>query len=129
VALVGIGVVMPELSKASEQLSAQGVANDVVCLTSADLVFRALQARRGLQPGDDSILDALLPADRACPIVAVIDGHPHALAFLGGIRGVPIACLGVHDFGQTGDVADLYRHFGIDAETIVATALEILERP
>jgi pyruvate dehydrogenase E1 component len=29
--------------------------------------------------------------------------------------------LGVEHFGQTGTVADLYRHFGIDAEGIVKT--------
>ena len=37
----------------------------------------------------------------------------------------PIACLGVDDFGQSGDVDDLYRHFGIDAETIVGAALDL----
>ena len=31
---------------------AAGIACDVVCLTSADLVFRALQARRGAPPPD-----------------------------------------------------------------------------
>lgn len=28
--------------------------------------------------------------------------------------------MGVDDFGQSGDVGDLYKHFGIDSETIVA---------
>ena len=32
----------------------------------------------------------------------------------------PIACLGVDDFGQSGDVDDLYRYFGIDADTSTA---------
>ena len=34
----------------------------------------------------------------------VLDGHPHTLAFLSAIRCVPIASLGVSDFGQSGDV-------------------------
>ena len=97
-----------------------------MCLTSADLVFRALQARQGLADGDDAILDELFPADRAAPIVTVLDGHPHTLSFLSAIRGVPIACLGVHDFGQSGDVDDLYRHVGIDADTIVGAAVDLL---
>ena len=102
----------------------------MVCLTSADLVFRALQARRGLGGGedaDDAILDELFPADRVTPIVSVLDGHPHTLSFLAAIRGAPIACLGVSDFGQSGDVADLYRYFGIDTDTIVGAALDLLE--
>ena len=58
--------------------------------------------------------------------MTVLDGHPHTLGFLGAVRSVPIACLGVDDFGQSGDVDDLYRHFGIDAETIVGAALDLI---
>ena len=54
--------------------------------------------------------------------MTVLDGHPHTLAFLAAVNGTPIACLGVQDFGQSGDVDDLYRHFGIDADTIVGAA-------
>ena len=39
---------------------------------------------------------------------------------------MPIASLGVDDFGQSGDVEDLYRHFGIDADTIVGAALDLI---
>ena len=42
------------------------------------------------------------------------------------VRGVPVASLGVDDFGQSGDVDDLYEHFGIDAETIVGAALDLI---
>jgi pyruvate dehydrogenase E1 component len=118
---------MPEVIAAADALGTAGVACDVVCLTSADLVFRALQARQGLQEGDDAILDALFPPDRIAPIVTVLDGHPHTLTFLSAIRCAPIACLGVDDFGQSGDVEDLYRHFGIDTETIVGAAIDLLE--
>ncbi len=126
VTLIGVGAVMPEVLAAAAELDDAGHAVDVACLTSPDLVFRALRARQGLAEGDDAILDAVLPAQRAAPIVTVLDGHPHTLSFLGSIRGVPIACLGVDGFGQSGDVDDLYRHFGIDAETIVGAALDLL---
>ena len=53
------------------------------------------------------------------PVVSVLDGHSHALAFLGGALGVPQRALGVDDFGQSGTRADLYRHYGIDAAAIV----------
>jgi pyruvate dehydrogenase E1 component len=125
--LVGVGAAMPEVLGASDALDAAGIANDVVCLTSPDLVFRALQARQGLGDGDDAILDELFPRDRAQPIVSVLDGHPHTLSFLSAIRCVPIACLGVTDFGQSGDVDDLYRYFGIDTDTIIGAALDLLE--
>jgi pyruvate dehydrogenase E1 component len=125
--LVGVGAVMPEVLAASEALDGAGIATDVVCLTSPDLVFRALQVRQGLGDGDDAILDELFPVDRAQPIVSILDGHPHTLSFLSAIRCVPVACLGVSDFGQSGDVEDLYRHFGIDTDTIIGAALDLLE--
>ena len=48
-------------------------------------------------------------------------------SFLAGIRQTPIACLGVDDFGQSGDVPDLYRAFGIDTDTIVGAASDLIE--
>jgi len=99
----------------------------VICLTSADLVFRAVQARRGLANWPTDVLEALFPPGRAAPIVAVLDGHPHTLSFLGSINSVPITCLGVNDFGQVGEVEDLYRNFGIDAPTIVGAAWDLLD--
>jgi pyruvate dehydrogenase E1 component len=89
-------------------------------------VFRALRARQGLSEDDHSILDRLLPGDRRAPIVGVIDGHPHTLAFLGSVRGDPASYLGVTDFGQSGDIGDLYPHHGIDADTIAGAALDLL---
>jgi pyruvate dehydrogenase E1 component len=126
VTLAGMGAIMPEVLAAADELGAAGIAADVVCLTSADLVFRALQARQGLGEGDHAMLDELFAPDRAAPLVSVLDGHPHTLSFLSAIRRVPIASLGVADFGQSGDVGDLYRHFGIDTETIVGAALDLL---
>lgn len=127
VALVGMGAVMPQVLRAARILNGFGLLCDVICLTSADLVFRAQQVRCGLQEGDDSILEVLFPPERRAPMVSVLDGHPHTLSFLGRISGVPLTCLGVAEFGQVGDVMDLYRHFGIDAETIAGAAMDLLD--
>jgi len=127
IVLAGMGAILPDVLIAADELSAAGLAIDVICLTSADLVFRALQARQGLAEGDHAILDVLFPPERRAPIVTVLDGHPHTLAFLSAVRCVPIANLGVAGFGQSGDVQDLYEHFGIDAETIIGAALDLTD--
>ncbi len=71
---------------------------------------------------------ALPERAQAAPIVAVLDGHPHTLAFLSAdpraCRSPASAC---SDFGQSGDVPDLYAHFGIDAETIIGAALDLAD--
>ena len=116
-----MGALVPEAVAAADALTEEaGLGVEVVCVTSADLLFRALQARAGLADADPGILDRLFPAAR--PLVTVLDGHPHTLAFLGS----PIACLGVQRFGQAGDIADLYEHHEIDAESVVGAALDLL---
>jgi pyruvate dehydrogenase E1 component len=60
-------------------------------------------------------------------LVTALDGHPHTLSFLGAVHGAPLSALGVSDFGQVGDVSDLYRHFGIDVQTIVGAALDLVD--
>jgi pyruvate dehydrogenase E1 component len=126
VTIAAMGAVLPEALAAAEELERGGVATDVAVVTSADLLFRALRARSGLGDGDESALDAVLPADRAAPLVTVLDGHPHTLAYLGLVRGVPVAPLGVERLGQSGDVADLYEHHGIDTDTIAGAAADLL---
>ena len=48
--------------------------------------------------------------------------HPATLGWLGAIHGHRTRALGVEHFGQTGSIAELYRHYGIDANAIVAAA-------
>lgn len=127
ITLVGMGVVMPEVVSAADELDACGISTDVVCVTSADLLYRAARARRGLNDASPEILDSLFPQRRVSPIVSVIDGHPHTLAFLAGLYGQPATQLGVEEFGQVGTIDDLYRHYGIDTATIVGAAWDLID--
>ena len=115
-----MGALVPEAMEAADELGAE-----VVCITSADLLFRAFQARAGLADGPSWILEELFPEPR--PIVSLVDGHPHTLGFLAAIHGVRMSCLGVHRFGQSGDLAELYEHHQIDAESVIGAALDLLE--
>src|SRR5580704_3129245 len=122
-----MGAVVPEALAAADRLAAMGQPADVVCVTSPGLLFEAVQARRGLADSPDWILDAILPADRAAPMVTVLDGHPHTLAFLAGVRRVPATHLGVTKFGQSGDLEDVYRYHHIDTDSIIGAALDLVD--
>ncbi len=122
VTLAGMGAVLPDLLAAADAL---GDEVDVICVTSADLLFRAVRARAGLGDGSPAIVGELFPANRAAPLVTVLDGDPHALAFLGAVNATPLTPLGVTRFGQSGDLAEVYEHHEIDAETIVGAALDL----
>ncbi len=121
--IVAMGAVVPQALAAADRLAVLGTDADVVVVTSPDLLFRALRARRA-DIGDRTwILDAVLPAERAASMVTVLDGHPHTLAFLAGVHGVRSTHLGVSGFGQSSDLAGAYALHGIDADAIVAAAL------
>ena len=130
VTLVGVGAVVPQVLVAADLLDGLGLAADVVVVTSYDRLWRAVQQRRGLLQGalhgvDEQVLDRAF--GRRAPMVTVLDGHPHTLAFLGTVTGVPITCLGVSRFGQGGSVEDVHRHHGLDAQAVVEAALDLVD--
>jgi pyruvate dehydrogenase E1 component len=129
VTLVGVGAVMPQVLEAAEALGARGLVVGVVCLTSPDLLYRSFQSRGSLdRPAGTGIADVLFPPGHHAGIVTVLDGHPHTLAFVGALRGDPVRCLGVSDFGQSSDLDDAYTLHGIDAGSIVDAALAVVGR-
>jgi pyruvate dehydrogenase E1 component len=125
VTLAAMGALVPDTLAAAERLAQVGVEADVVCVTSPGLLFEAVQARGGRGSAESWILDQVFPAPRARPLVSVLDGHPHTLAFLAGINRVPSVALGVTGFGQSGSLEDVYRHHGIDTDAIIRAALDV----
>jgi pyruvate dehydrogenase E1 component len=127
IAIAAMGAVVPEALAAAERLADLGTPADVVCVSSPGLLFRALRARQGHDAtGETWILDQAFPAARATPLVTVLDGHPHTLAFLATINTVPHAALGVTQFGQSGSIEDVYRYNGIDTDAIIRAALDLM---
>ncbi|MFJ7625334.1 transketolase-like TK C-terminal-containing protein [Streptomyces sp. NPDC097595] len=127
VTIAAMGAMVPEALAAADRLRGLGVPADVVCVVSPGLLYRAMDARAGNGEAPDWILDQVFPAERATPLVTVLDGHPHTLAFLSALHGVPARRLGVTRFGQSGSLEEVYRHHGIDADGIVAAALDLTE--
>jgi pyruvate dehydrogenase E1 component len=118
--LFAAGVMVPEALAAAQRLAGERVSASVIAVTSPDLLYRDLRSPR-------PYLHELVTADEEeVPIVSVLDGHSHALGFLGGALGVTQIALGVDDFGQSGARGDLYRHYGIDADAIVSAARTLL---
>jgi len=127
VTVCAMGAMVTEALGAADRLAELGHPADVIVVTSPGLLFDAVQARRGLSGAPTWILDVVFPADRAAPLVTVLDGHPHTLAFLAGINRVPAAHLGVTRFGQSGDLRSVYRWHGIDTDSIVGAALDLID--
>lgn len=122
--VVAMGAVVTEGLAAADRLSTMGIDAEVVCITSPGLLFDALQARAGRSEAPSWILNAVFPAERAAPMVTVLDGHPHTLAFLATVNRVPLRALGVASFGEAGALDDIYRHHSIDTDSIVRATLD-----
>ena len=68
----------------------------------------------------------LAPLAPDAALVTVLDGHPATHAWLGAVRGQRVVPLGPDHFGQSGDIPDLYREYGIDADAILEACAQAL---
>jgi pyruvate dehydrogenase E1 component len=124
------GAVVPEAIAAVGLMAEDRRDVGLLAITSADRLnagwTAAQRAReRGLVHARSHIERLLADVPAHCGIVTVLDGHPATLAWLGAVGGHRVRPLGVEHFGQTGSLNDLYRHYGIDANAIVAAAQAI----
>ena len=126
------GAVAPEAIRAVGLLAEDRRDIGLLAITSADRLkagwtaaARAREAGRGdVRSHVETLLEDLPPH---CGLVTVLDGHPAALSWLGGVRGQRLRALGVEQFGQAGSIADLYRVYGIDAAAIVTAATSLTQ--
>ena len=121
------GAVAPQAIEAVGLMSEDRGGVGLLAITSADRLnagwTAAQRAReRGLSHATSHVERLMAEAAPGTPIVSVIDGHPATLAWIGSVRGNPVRALGVEHFGQSGTLADLYRHHGIDAQAILRAA-------
>ena len=124
------GAIAPEAIEAVGLMAEDRRDVGLLAVTSADRLnagwTAAQRAReRGLVHARPHIERLLAEVPPHCGIVSVLDGHPATLAWLGAVAGHRTRALGVEHFGQTGSLAELYRHYGIDTNAIVAAAQAI----
>jgi pyruvate dehydrogenase E1 component len=132
--VAAVGAMVPEAVAASRVLEAEGVFANVLVLTSPRRCYEGWRQSvdpraRSAGAGARAWVRALVPPDEVegqAPVITVLDGHSHALAWLGAAVGVPQVPLGVDAFGQSGARDDLYQHYGIGAEAIATAARQAL---
>jgi pyruvate dehydrogenase E1 component len=138
-AIVYTGAVAPEAIKAAGLLGEDKRGVGVLAVTSADRLsagwHAAQRAREGTvgRMGSDPVCSHIetllgeLPRDAA--LITVTDAHPEALSWIGGVCGHRVRALGVEHFGQSGSIPELYGHYGLDVNAILAAAEGITGRP
>ncbi|MEO0393985.1 MAG: transketolase, partial [Pseudomonadota bacterium] len=118
------GTLAPEAIEAVGMMAEDRRDVGLLAITSADRLYAgwtaAQRAReRGASEALSHVERLLGGVQNHTALVTVLDGHPATLGWLAGVYGHRSRSLGVEHFGQTGTIADLYRHYGIDAAGIM----------
>jgi pyruvate dehydrogenase E1 component len=120
-AIAYCGAVAPEALAAYEAIAEDIPEAGVLAITSPDRVHRDWLAARAR--GETGVAERLLaPLRPGAALVTVGDFHPATLSWLGAVAGNAIVPLGVDRFGQSGEIPDLYRAYGIDTAAILDAA-------
>lgn len=126
-AIVYMGAVAPEAIEAAGLLAEDGRGIGVLAVTSADRLSAgwhgAQRARENGTVEAVSHIEGLLSAvPRDAGLITVCDAHPESLSWLGGVAGHRVRALGVEHFGQSGSITELYSHYHLDSNAILAAA-------
>jgi len=125
IVIVCCGPVIAEAVEAHRQILEDIPQAGLLVVTSPDRLQRDwIAAQRSGPNGARSYVQELLaPIPPDAGLVTVLDGHAATLAWLGTVGRHNVVPLGVERFGQSGDIPDLYRIYGLDAAAILdATA-------
>ncbi len=154
-AIVYMGAVAPETIEAAGLLGEDERGVGVLAVTSADRLsagWHAAQRARegmGVRPlAQTAAFDSAVGSEGSAPrsacshieallaelardaaLITVTDGHPEALSWLGGVKGHRVRALGVEHFGQSGSIPELYGHYGLDVNAVLAAAEGLTGRP
>ena len=124
VTLMGSGAIMTEVMKAADILSERGISVEIFSVTSWSELAR--DGRMNVDIATPFITDTLFQSKG--PIIAATD-YVHALpesirAYIP--KGRKYLTLGTDGFGRSDTRAALREYFGVDANSIVQTALKAL---
>ena len=129
--LFASGAILPQAIEASRLLLEEGVHANVINVTGPGPLYNAFQrstrSSGHSRNGDRPFMSDIIAADeRGAPVVTVVDGHPHSLAWIGAALATTTIPLGATSYGQSGGPEDLYREYGIDATSIMAASYDAL---
>ncbi len=126
--LLACGAVVPEALEAAAELAGEGVAANVVVITSPGRCYDSWRS----EPGGGGHLGAVVRP--GVPLVTVHDAPSQVLAWAGSALGVAAIALGADDAGRPapaetlGSLEERYRRLGLLPGQIVNAALLALER-
>ena len=125
-AVVVSGPVVAEAVDAHNQITEDLPGAGLLVVTSADrLQQNWIASVRAGQSARAHVVQLLEPLASTAGLVTILDGHPATLSWLGSVGQHRVQPLGVAEFGQSGDIPDLYHAYGLDASAIMDAAARL----
>ena len=121
--LFSMGAMFSEVVEAQKELLKEGISSNLINITGPGPLYRNFH-NNSL---NGSHLLKILGNHTNLPSLSIIDGHPHALSWIGSALGVKSISLGITEFGQSGDQKDLYEYYGLDKNSIQEAVYKILD--
>ncbi len=124
------GVMAPEVIEAVEIIRQDEINVSVLSITSNDRLYKNWkQSHKDRSTGlhNKSRIEELFEnSTKDSVIVSINDAHSSALTWIGGAVGKKIISLGVDEFGQSGNLKDLYKTYSLDSDAIVDACAQVL---
>ena len=129
-----MGAVAPEAIEAAGLMSEDRRGVGVLAVTSADRLSAGWHgAQRAREHGNSRRARTSRRCSRRCRATPASSRCatriPRRCRGSAAVQGHRVRALGVEHFGQSGSISELYSHYGLDVEAIMAAAEGLLGRP
>jgi len=113
------GVIVGEVLNALEAMKEDNLNIGLFIVSSPDRLYQDWLESTKKTNFTSFIESQLSIIEISTPIITIIDGHSSSLSWIGSVKGQRIIPLGVNNFGQSGDLNEIYKISEIDLNSIV----------
>ena len=128
--IVFSGVMAPEVLMAAETMKEDEINISILSVTSNDRLYKNWkQSHKDKSRGinNKSRIEKIFEnTSKESVIITINDAHSSTLTWIGGAVGRKVISLGVDEFGQSGNLKDLYNYYALDQEAIVDACAQII---
>ncbi|MBF95760.1 MAG: transketolase [Pelagibacterales bacterium] len=119
IVIICTGVIVGEVLKSLEAIYEDSLKIGLFIVTSPDKLYHDWIESTKNTNFISHLEYKLSAVDRSVPVITIIDGHSSSLSWIGAVKGQKVIPLGVNNFGQSGDLNELYQISEIDLNSIV----------
>ncbi len=120
------GVIVGEVLNCLNVLKEENLNIGVFIATSPDELFRDWTLSTKSNNHKSHLEKKLSNIENKTPIITIIDGHSSSLSWVGSIKGQRVIPMGANNFGQSGDLKEVYAFNEIDLNSIVDRIARII---